>query len=244
MGLLPKFWKQANSAGPAVLNTQPVEKFYRHPRGSVEVVDIFDTIQGEGPFSGYAAVFIRTAGCNLQCPLCDADYTTNRRFQTVPQIIEQVQAIRKKGLVVLTGGEPFRQNIAPLVKQLHLVGYYVQLETNGTFYDDAFPFGKASIVCSPKTPKISEIPVDAYKYIIEADKVSEEDGLPLSVLGSNVPPARPREIEVHNGTPIYVVPADEQDAEKNQKNLEATIQIVQHFGYILCQQQQKIWGLP
>jgi len=50
------------------MNQQPIEKQFLHPKGDLEVHSIFLTIQGEGPFTGQRAVFVRLAGCNLQCP--------------------------------------------------------------------------------------------------------------------------------------------------------------------------------
>ena len=79
--------------------------------GDVEIVDIWKTIQGEGPLAGCPSVFIRLAGCNLRCPWCDTDYTSNRKLWRASEVVELVRAIRPSGLVVLTGGEPFRQDI-------------------------------------------------------------------------------------------------------------------------------------
>ena len=52
---------------------------------SLQVNSIFYTIQGEGPFAGRPAIFIRLAGCNLQCPGCDTEYT-KRQTMTVDEI--------------------------------------------------------------------------------------------------------------------------------------------------------------
>ena len=50
------------------INIQPIEKRELSTDGSVQVHSIFYTLQGEGPFAGQPAVFVRLAGFNLQCP--------------------------------------------------------------------------------------------------------------------------------------------------------------------------------
>ena len=57
------------------INSQAIEKSAHYTTRSYDVHSIFPTIQGEGPFVGQPAIFIRLAGCNLQCPACDTDYT-------------------------------------------------------------------------------------------------------------------------------------------------------------------------
>ena len=43
-------------------------------RHKFPVVEIFDSIDGEGKRTGYMAIFIRFAGCNLRCTYCDTSY--------------------------------------------------------------------------------------------------------------------------------------------------------------------------
>src|SRR5271163_4878736 len=110
------------------MNLQLVEKV--DIKDTIEVVKIFKTIQGEGPFTGIPAVFIRFAGCSLQCPKCDTDYTTNRKTMTIDEIVKEVREYNAP-LVVITGGEPFRQNVRQLVNDLFLFYFKIQVETNG-----------------------------------------------------------------------------------------------------------------
>ena len=104
--------------------------------GSYLIHSLFLTIQGEGPFSGDAAVFVRLEGCNLQCPACDTDYTGGPRAQilSADDIVGAVGVLvgtSRASLVVLTGGEPFRQDLAELVDALMIAGHRaVRLDLN------------------------------------------------------------------------------------------------------------------
>ena len=101
------------------MNQQPIEKQNLREDGILEVHSIFHTIQGEGPFTGQRAVFIRLAGCNLQCPLCDTDYTSSRWTAGPSSLLKYVREQADPGhLVVITGGEPFRQNLRPAVEEI------------------------------------------------------------------------------------------------------------------------------
>lgn len=202
-------------------------------------------MQGEGPFAGTPAVFVRLAGCNLQCPFCDTDYTSGRQQITVEQCVTSVLGIRSYGLVVITGGEPFRQNITPLCQALLDVGYTVQIETNGTMFADVdFP-PEVVIVCSPKTGGLHHVlqtRVNAWKYVLEAGRV-DSDGLPTSILGAGRPARPPKG---HPGR-VYVQPLDYGnglDSAENSANLKAAVQSCMDHGYSLCLQLHKQLGLP
>lgn len=244
-----------------VLNQQPVEKQVRTSKTSgkmLDVVSIFDTIQGEGPFAGERAVFVRLAGCNLQCPLCDTDYTSNRKMMGHQSILNEIKwaynkfdSVNEDYFVVLTGGEPLRQNIGPflrfLIDQRRYVGrIHIQIETNGTLHSPELPWFSPhlSIVCSPKTPKLHPDIVQfiqTYKYVLREGEVDPEDGLPTSVLGNGLKPARPQ--VGFTGT-VYIQPADEQDETKNKANLEACLYSCYRFGHRLGFQFHKILGVP
>src|SRR6202012_6048960 len=61
--------------------------------GTVDVHSIFKTIQGEGPYCGERALFIRLYGCNLRCPGCDTEYTATRNSMTPAEIVNHVSAL-------------------------------------------------------------------------------------------------------------------------------------------------------
>lgn len=220
----------------------PMKQDY-NAHGDLEVYKVWETIQGEGPFSGTPAVFVRLHGCNLRCKFCDTDYTSTMLKVGTKTLVDAVKAIRKKGLVVLTGGEPFRQNIGPFMQELAGAGdYHVQIETNGTLFQD-FPFYNNTVVCSPKTREVHDDlkpRIDAYKYVLSADAVCPDDGLPTSVLGAALRPARP-----HAGFKgdVYVQPEDTGDDARNKSNLTATLHSCLTFGYRLCLQTHKIIGV-
>lgn len=225
------------------MNEQPIEKQQHHPDGVLHVHSIFHTIQGEGPFAGQRAVFIRLAGCNLQCPGCDTIYADKRQPIHPDALLTAVEQYGLSNLVVITGGEPFRQNIEPLVLRLLHTGHKVQIETNGTLYNH-LPWGHSNltVVCSPKTGKLNpqlQFHINAYKYVIKAGSVSEEDGLPIQVLDHPVREAVARPLA---GRSVYVQPMDEKDEGLNYNNLQAAAQSAMNFGYTLGVQLHKLIG--
>ena len=113
-----------------------------------DLVEIFESLQGEGRNSGRPCVFVRFAGCNLACPWCDTDVA--RRFSlSLAELVAEVKTYRAKS-VILTGGEPtIREGMPELVAALRREGYWIGVETNGT--NDADWLGLVDYVaCSPK----------------------------------------------------------------------------------------------
>ena len=233
-----------------MLNTQPTEPLRGDQPGShLDVQDVFPTIQGEGPFAGTPAVFVRLAGCNLQCRLCDTDYTSKRQRIGVTELADKVGQLTlgKNRLVVITGGEPFRQNISTLVHMLHTKNCKVQIETNGTLPPtiNHFDLEKVTIVCAPKTGKVHPrlLPhIGAYKYVLDIENAGR-DGLPNFVLGHPAQPHVARPHEDFKGD-VFLQPADEGDEEKNKANLGFVVTACLFYGYRLCLQQHKILKLP
>tara|TARA_R110002126_G_scaffold15185_24_gene62615 strand:+ start:1273 stop:1941 length:669 start_codon:yes stop_codon:yes gene_type:complete len=120
-----------------------------------KVNEIFETIQGEGSYTGVPAIFIRLQGCPVGCAWCDTKHTwaINPDLQVTPQTVmaksaeteqwtelsaEQLLALfQSEGYqarhVVITGGEPCMYDLNPLCTALHDAGYQTQIETSGTF---------------------------------------------------------------------------------------------------------------
>ncbi len=232
-------------------NTQLAEPLSYDEDGDLYVHSIFPTIQGEGPLAGMPAIFCRLYGCNLACNNCDTDYTSTKDSLTAREVVQRVDAVVEDNeaiirLVVITGGEPFRQNLVPLVRALLTAHYWVQIETNGTLHEDGLPwhYRHLSIVCSPKTPKIHPQlvkEVRAFKYVLSADSVDSEDGLPLDVLGTGLRPARPPEFFPREQ--VYLQPEDTGDEAKNRDNLRACVTSCMKFGWRCGIQMHKIMGV-
>jgi organic radical activating enzyme len=236
------------------INNQAPTKADRSIDGSLLIKEIFRTIQGEGPHVGAPSIFVRLGGCNLQCPGCDTDYTTDAKRMTIAEITGDIMLIQNqnafKPLIVITGGEPFRQNLVPLINRLVDYNYKVQVESNGTLGIDQpmrlskNAWNELEIVCSPKAGKVhnSLWPfIVAYKYVLNAGHMDPSDGLPSDVLGLPGRPARPHKGYEHK---IYIQPADEMNEVFNKRNLDAAIQSCMKFGHRLCVQTHKYINLP
>jgi len=117
--------------------------------------EIFETLQGEGTFTGVPSIFIRLQGCPVGCPWCDTQHTWETRAEdevSVATMMAKTDAtsqwaamsasdivaeIRKQGYqakhVVITGGEPAMFDLLPLANALEAQGLQLQIETSGTF---------------------------------------------------------------------------------------------------------------
>jgi 7-carboxy-7-deazaguanine synthase len=232
------------------MNQQRIEKRAK-PGTPLQVHSIFYTIQGEGPFCGTPAVFIRLAGCNLQCPACDTDYTSRRANLAVSLILEEVRRLASRGLVVITGGEPFRQDISNLMRQLVHHGYYVQIETNGTLDCGDDPYCTipdirtgAYIVVSPKAGKVHLKTAEkacCFKYVMNSRDIDHTDGLPTRALEHPCTHlARPPK---GYARPVYLQPQDDKDDYQNRLNVDAVLHSCMTHGYILQLQIHKLIGV-
>ena len=203
-----------------------------HEGDVLSVVNIFKTFQGEGPFCGEAAIFIRLGGCNLQCNFCDTEFDHFKKM-TLTQIIEEIKSQIANDhikLIVITGGEPLRQPIEKLCFLLEELKFKVQIETNGTIIRKLPK--KTYIVCSPK--------ISNGQYYIKENLLKFADCFKflLSVEGDyNFVP------KLNIDKPIYVQPIDCYDQEKNLLNQKLTMEIALKNGYIYSMQQHKILNI-
>jgi organic radical activating enzyme len=233
----------------------PIRKRDNSDGSTLWVQEVFYTIQGEGPEAGRPSVFVRLAGCNLACFFCDTDFESSSWRPTVAELVAKVQesAAGRTKLVVLTGGEPLRQTLSPLLLALFRAGFAVQIETSGTLWQPVLGVyidhdEPLTIVCSPKTGRLaSGFRAHAFKYIVGARAgLDPVDGLPVLSTQQEGRPlriARPPEslLLAHR---VYVQPMDEYDAERNKQNMIYATDIALRHGYRLCVQVHKIAGVP
>ena len=104
----------------------------------MKISEIFYSIEGEGIEIGRPEVFIRLAECNLRCTWCDTKYALeNGKDMSVNNVIKEVVKYPCKS-VSITGGEPLlqREELLKLVQRLKKMDYWIQINTNGTLFDE------------------------------------------------------------------------------------------------------------
>lgn len=212
---------------------------------SLQYREVFYTIQGEGPFAGRPATFIRLTGCNLKCWFCDTEWDDDKDEYLEYQVIADKARWASpphSTLAVLTGGEPMRQSIGPLIQALQRNGFSdVQIETAGSFWQECVLWPGVTTVISPKTAKVNpnfrEYDAGFYwKYVLKAGDIDPSDGLPsgeFQRVGNGVgggAPARPPADAAGQGR-VSLQPMDEHDLTSMEDNAKAVAKSAMEFGY-------------
>lgn len=137
---------------------------------TLNINEMFETIQGEGAHTGIPSIFVRLQGCPVGCPWCDTKHTWEIKEDLIvssKEIIEQTEEsetyflsddkelltlFEKEGYlakhVVITGGEPCMYDLRGLTLLLHDNGFTTQIETSGTF--EIFCDDRTYVTVSPK----------------------------------------------------------------------------------------------
>ena len=119
----------------------------------IKVSEIFTSFQGEGPYVGTPATFLRLYGCNLECEWCDTDISTYEILSVddVAEIILTQMKFNNIKTLIITGGEPTLQmeEIKRLIKELP-EDIKIQMETNGSLFEY---IPEIEYVISPKQDK-------------------------------------------------------------------------------------------
>ena len=144
----------------------------------MKIAEIFASLQGEGRNQGKPCLFIRLAGCNLQCRWCDTAYAQKGGIETgIDAILEHIQS-QNLSYVCITGGEPLLQadELEQLLVLLNQWGYSIDIETNGTVnFTRLQPYSSICMdVKCPSSGEQSDIsllealrPQDSVKFVVQ-----------------------------------------------------------------------------
>lgn len=184
------------------------QKYFNDAGEKLFITSIFYTLQGEGPYRGEPAVFVRLAKCNLACSFCDTyfdggdwltteeiDQRIDRAIVThfngeVPEWLQHTAEHKRRCVLVVTGGEPMLQkNLVPFLHHMNQQFAHTQIESNGTVWQD-IP-DETTLVCSPKCLEKNGNPVkylqpnqdvmdraDCLKFVMSADQDSPYSNIP------------------------------------------------------------------
>lgn len=207
------------------------QKFFKEaPERSLFVTSMFFTLQGEGPYAGMPALFIRLTKCNLACSFCDTffddgDWMTfeeietkavqtifnywKDRGQTVPEWVSNNGLPFFPNIVlVITGGEPTLQaNLTEFLRAQVSRFKGVQIESNGTI-DRELPEG-VTLVCSPKCAEKNGV---ATKYLAPTKQILERADCLKFVMSAdkdspyNTIPEWAHEWARNTGKQVYISP--------------------------------------
>ncbi len=158
------------------------------------VIEIFSSVQGEGKYVGCRQIFIRTAGCNLNCAYCDTDFSRadfcnvetaagSMEFEQIqnPLDAEKVAAIVKKfsaeiptQAVSFTGGEPLIH--WQFIREVEaLIDDKIFLETNGTLFKELAEIIDAVDIISMdiKLPSVAGNFFDAHREFLKIARAKD-----------------------------------------------------------------------
>ena len=180
-------------------NEKVGQKFFNEVKDKdvLFVTSIFFTLQGEGPYRGLPAVFVRLAKCNLDCSFCDTFFDDGDwlSFDEIDKRISQTinlyyadkgldvpdWAKNREMVLVMTGGEPMlQQNIGPFLQTVGQSFKYTQIESNGAFLQD-IPESTTLVV----SPKVVEKNGQMIKYLNIRENVLERANCSKFVMESN-----------------------------------------------------------
>lgn len=236
---------------------------------TMNVVEIFRSIQGEGEKVGLPCVFVRLYGCPVHCKFCDTkeSWANDKKFETlsIDEIVSRVReaAKGKTKYVVITGGEPFLQarELRILISELVGKDLNVMIETSGSvdspealetlsyICDDSIVF--ATHVCinlSPKNEAVHEDYINAAHEIKILIGASEADDPKLSgdlwlrfsrECGKSIANAS----TWHPVCSMFVQPIAYQDKVKTLMAIQRAVEAAEKLGCRVSFQTHKFAGL-
>ncbi len=154
---------------------------------TLNVNEIYLSLQGESTFAGLPCIFVRLTACNLRCSYCDSAYAfTGGEKQSLADVRAEIERLAKPfansksqisnfklPLVELTGGEPLLQkNALPLMKELCDAGYTVLLETSGA-HDISGVDPRARRIMDLKCPSSGEVERNRWENLAHLKSTDE-----------------------------------------------------------------------
>ncbi len=141
--------------------------------------EMFETIQGEGIFTGVPAVFVRLQECPVGCSWCDTKqtwYAEEKDQRQIGDILVKtedsptwcfasaediVAEYKKQGFnakhIVITGGEPCIYDLRALTAAFEEMDCQCQIETSGT--SEVVTSESTWVTVSPKVAMKGKLPV-------------------------------------------------------------------------------------
>ena len=208
----------------------------------MKISEIFYSIEGEGIEIGRPEVFVRLSGCNLRCKWCDTKYALkNGKEMSVEDIIQEVGKYPCKN-VSITGGEPLlqRRELLELVKRFKDLGYWIQINTNGTIFDEEI-FKLVDLISMD-----CKCPSSGMKSDLEVIRKTKELFDPKTQFKFIISDKRDYEYAKNVVLSLNALNVVFQPEWKNRKFTRQLVDLAKKDGLklkVILQQQKVIWGI-